>query len=135
MRSRWLLVAGGVLLAAGVLFLFPKRGRVSIQVLGETNRYRTVVVTNGTAQLYLVTAWGEFYANDAWERLSLSNTYHQIEPGKFIATEILMHTNGPKCVVFIYSPVKTSGLGGWINRAKARLRIKPSVETEYIEVE
>jgi hypothetical protein len=137
MRARWAIwIAGGVLaLAAVLLLLFVKPSCVSVQVLGETNGYQTVAITNDTPQLHYVTAWGEFYADDSWQRLSLTNTVHKLEPGSFIVTEVLMPTNRPKRVAFVYAPIKTGGLGAWISRARARLRIKSTVEHVYVEVE
>jgi hypothetical protein len=129
-------IAGGVVtLAVGVLLLMREPGRVSAQVLSETNGYRTVVIRNGTPHLYHVLAWGEFYSNDAWERLSLSNTFDKVEPGRFIATQVLMPTNSPRRLAFVYRPVRAGPIAVWINRIKTRLRLKPEVEHVYVEVE
>ena len=137
MRTRRiLLIAGGVLaLGVGVVLLSPKPGRISAHLLRETNGYGTVVITNGTAQLYSVLAWGEFYRNDDWERLSLSNTYNVIEPGRLIEAQVLMPTNRPRRLALVQKPIRTSQPAVWVNRLKARLRLKPEVEHVYVEVE
>lgn len=122
-------------MAAVFVFLFVKPRRISAQVFGETNGYRTVIIRNPTAQPYYVIAWGEFYANDAWERLSLSNAVQRVEPESFIETGVLMPTNGPKRLAFVYRPIRKSGPGFWLEKARARLRLKPLVEREYIEVQ
>ena len=136
-RWRAIAIAGGVLLIAGILVLrFTKPTRVSAQVFGETNGYRRVMINNPTAHPYYVNAWGEFYSNDAWERLPFSNAMVKVvEPGTFLDAGILMPTNRPRRVVFVYVPIKTSGPGLWINRLKARLRLKPDVDQEYIAVD
>jgi hypothetical protein len=135
-RWRAIWIAGGVLAVGAVcVFVFVQPKRVSAQVFGETNGHRTVIIRNPSAHPYYVTAWGEFYANDAWERLSLSNAFRKVEPESFIKTEVLMPTNKPKRVVFVYRPIKQRGPGFWLEKAKARLRLKPLVEFEYIEVE
>src|SRR5688572_8120082 len=133
-RAIWI-AAGILVLGAVVLFLSIKPGQVSAQVLGETNGYRTVLIRNPTAHPYYVIAWGEFYRNDAWERLSLINTVEQVEPGKFIETGIPMPTNTPRRVVLVYRPIKTGGIGGFIAKTRLLLRLKPHVEREYIDVE
>jgi hypothetical protein len=133
-RAIW--IAGGVVaLGVGVLLLMREPGRVSAQVLGETNGYRTVIIRNGTPHLYHVLAWGEFYSNDVWERLSLSNTFDKVEPGRFIDMRILMPTNTPRRLAFVYRPVRAGPLAVWINRVKTRLRLKPEVKHVYMEVE
>jgi len=133
-RAIW--IAGGLLaLAAVLVILLVKPRSVSTQVFDETNGYRRVVIKNPTAQPYSVVAWGEFYANDAWERLSLSNAFLTIAPASSLEAGILMPTNTPQRIALVYKPIKTSGLGLWINKARARLRLKPPVEREYIEVQ
>src|SRR5688572_27541015 len=100
-------IGGGVLiLAAALAIVFAKPGRVAAQVFEETNGYRRLVIKNPTSQPYSVHAWGEFYANDAWERLSLSNTFLKVEAASFIETGILMPTNTPKRIAFVYKPIK-----------------------------
>lgn len=132
-RTIW--IAGGTLTLAAVLVIFlVKPRRISTLVLDETNGYRRVVITNPTAQPYSVVAWGEFYANDAWERRSFSNTFLNVAPASSLETGILMPTNNPQRIALVYKPIKTNGLGFWINRARTRLRLPPPVRHEYIEV-
>lgn len=136
-RWRAIVIAGGILVVAAVLALsFVKPNRVSAKVLSKTNGYRRVLINNPTAQPCYVTAWGEFYRNEAWERLGFSNVLRNIvEPGTSMEGGVLMPTNTPKRIVFVYSPIKKNGLGAWVNKLKAQLRLKPQVELEYIQVE
>ena len=132
-RAIW--IAGGILaLALVVAVVFLKPRRVSAQVLDETNGYRRVVVKNPTAHPYSVVAWGEFYANNEWERLSLSNTFLNVAPASSFETGILMPTNTPRRIALVYKPIKQSGFGLWINKLRARLRLQSLVEREYIEI-
>ena len=133
-RAIW--IAGGLFLLTAVLvILFVKPRSVSTQVFEETNGFRRIVITNPTAQPYTVVAWGEFYANNDWERPSLSNTFLNVAPASFLEAGIPMPTNTPKRIALVYKPIKQSGIGFWINRARARLRLKPPVEHVYIEVQ
>jgi hypothetical protein len=133
-RAIW--IAGGILaLALVVAVVFVKPRHVSAQVLDETNGYRRVVVKNPTAHPYSVIAWGEFYANDAWERMSFSNTFLNVAPASSLEAGILMPTNTPKRIALVYRPIKQSGFGLWINKLRARLRLQSPVEREYIEVQ
>jgi hypothetical protein len=93
------------------------------------------VITNGTPQRYSVLAWGEFYRNDDWERPSLSNTYYVINPGSFMEAQVPMPTNRPRRLALVQKPIRTSDTALWVNRLKARLRLKPEVEHVYVELE
>jgi hypothetical protein len=133
---RAICVAVGLIALFAVLaLLFIKPNRVSAQVVGETNQHHRVLIRNPTAHPYNVVAWGEFYANDAWERLSLSNTFLKVEPASVIETGILMPTNRPRRIALVYRSIKTRGFGLWINQARTRLRLQQPVDWQYIEVE
>ena len=135
-RATW--IAGGVValaLALGVVVLSPKKGQVTVHAIGQTNDCCRILVTNGTAQLHYVTFWAEFYRNDDWERLSLTNATHRLEPGSFVDADIPLPANNPRRVVFVWKAVPTSGLPKWIDVARVYLRMKPKVERAYIEIE
>jgi len=133
--QRVIWIAGGTLVLAAVLvILLAKPRHISTQVFEETNGYRRVIITNPTAQPYSVIAWGEFYANNDWERPSFSNTFVNVAPASSLETGIPMPTNNPQRIALVYKPVHQSGPRFWINKARARLRLQPPVEHEYVDV-
>src|SRR5690349_13027274 len=108
-RGIW--IAAGILVLGVVLaFIFAKPLQVSAHVLDETNGYRRVLIKNTTGQPYTIVAWGEFYANNDWERPSFSNTFVNVAPASSVETDIPMptNTNTPKRIAFVYRPVKQS---------------------------
>jgi hypothetical protein len=134
-RAIW--IAGGILIIAALLaILLVKPRHVSARVLEETNGYRRVIIGNPTAQLYSAVVWPEFYANNDWERASLSNTFVNVAPRSSIETAILMPTNTatPKRIAFVFKRVNQSGLALWLDTLRTRLRLKPPADFQYVEV-
>ena len=144
MRARWVIwVAGGLLVLAVILLLAQlKSSGVNVQVLGKTNGYRTLLITNGTQRLHYVAAWAEVQSDrtwqrDVWHRESIrNNAFLKLEPRQSIVIDVFITTNTrPRRIAFASMPTHNTGqVAQWIGWARGLLGIpRASMELMYID--